>query len=127
MQTFFELEGGYLIIGLFILGVAIFVGTREFVGDGKAWKKIVPLVLISISGFISVHFFVTTSRISEVKEQFNNGGAVICESKSVRKVAQTIIIDPKSSQHWTLVGNMFQSPEYSRGFHSARCLVHKYK
>jgi len=127
MQSFFELEGGYLFIGLFILGVSFFVGTREFVGNGKAWKRIVPLTLISIFGFISVHYFTTTSRMSEVKNHFNSGGAVICESKAVRKVAQTIIIDPKSSQNWILIGDIFHSSEFSRGFHSARCLVHKYK
>ena len=126
MSTFFELEAGHLLIGLFILMVALFVGTREFVGNGKAWKKVVPLTLISIFGFISVHFFTTNSRMSEVKSYFNSGGAVICESKAVRKVAQTIIIDPKSTQNWVLIDNMFHSPEFSRGFHSSRCLVHKY-
>jgi len=122
MERFFQLEGGYLLIGLFALGVAIFVGTRPFVGNGKAWKKTVPFILITITGFVGTHFVATTSRISDAKEQFNSGGSVICESKAVRKVAQTIIINPKSSQNWSIIGDEFHSPEFSRNFQIARCL-----
>jgi membrane-bound ClpP family serine protease len=126
MDTFIQLEGGYLAIGLFILGVAIFVGTRPFVGNGQAWKKIVPFVLITLSGFIMAHYFVTTSRMADVKARFNSGGAVICESKAVRKVAQSVIIDPKRLQGWILIGDEFHSPHYERTFHVARCLEYFY-
>ena len=125
MNNFLQLEGGYLLIGAFALAVAAFVGTRPFISNGKAWKKTVPFVMITISGFILAHYFVTTSRMADVKSRFLNGGAVICESKAVRKVAQSIIIDPKSSQNWTLVGAEFHSSEFNRGFHSARCLEYK--
>ena len=125
MNNFLQLEGGYLLIGAFALAVAAFVGTRPFISNGKAWKKTVPFVMITISGFILAHYFVTTSRMADVKSRFLNGGAVICESKAVRKVAQSIIIDPKSSQNWTLVGDEFHSSEFNRGFHSARCLEYK--
>jgi len=126
MMNFLQLEGGYLIIGLFALGVATFVGTRPFISNGTAWKKTIPFVFITMLGFIMAHFFVTTSRMADVKERFNNGGAVICESKAVRKVAQSIIIDPKSTNNWTLIGDEFHSPEFERGFHSARCLEYSY-
>ncbi len=126
MSNFLELEGGYLGIGLFVLLAAIFVGTRPFVGNGQAWKKTVPFVLITMAGFISAHYFVTTARMSDVKERFNKGGPVICESRAVRKVAQSVIIDPKKPQGWVLVGDVFQSPQYQRGFHSARCLEYFY-
>jgi len=125
MLRFFQLEGGYLFIGLFALGVAIFVGTRPFISNGQAWKKTVPFILITISGFIGTHFIVTTTRISDVKKQFNSGGSVICESKALRKVAQTIIINPKSSQNWTIKDDEFSSAEFTRNFHIARCLVYK--
>ncbi len=126
MEKFLELEGGYLAIGIFALAVAVFIGTRKFVGDGQAWKKTVPFVTITMAGFIGAHYWVTTSRMADVKARFINGGAVICESKAVRKVAQSIIIDPKKPQGWVLIGDMFQSPEYNRGFHSARCLEYFY-
>jgi hypothetical protein len=126
MQTFLQLEGGYLAIGAFAIGVAIFIGTRPFISDGKAWKKTVPFVLITMLGFILAHYFVTTSRMADVKKRFLNGGAVICESKAVRKVAQSIIIDPKQSQNWQIIGDEFVSPKYSRKFHSARCLEYFY-
>ncbi len=126
MENFLELEGGYLAIGAFALGAAFFVGTRPFVGNGQAWKKTVPFVLITMAGFIGAHYWVTTSRMADVKQRFNSGGPVICESKAVRKVAQSIIIDPKSSQDWRLIGDEFHSPEFTRGFHSARCLEYFY-
>jgi hypothetical protein len=125
MGNFLELEGGYLAIGLFALGAATFVGTRPFVGNGQAWKKTVPFVFITMMGFIMAHYFVTTARMSDVQYRFNQGGAVICESKAVRKVAQSIIIDP-NKQGWTLIGDEFHSPKYNRGFHSARCLEYFY-
>ena len=125
MGNFLELEGGYLVIGIFALAVAMFVGTRPFVGNGKAWKKTVPFVLTTMLGFIMAHYFVTTSRMDDVQYRFNQGGAVICESKAVRKVAQSIIIDP-NKQGWVLIGDEFHSPKYERGFHSARCLEYFY-
>ncbi|RLA83808.1 MAG: hypothetical protein DRG78_03240 [Epsilonproteobacteria bacterium] len=126
MGAFLELEGGYLAIGVFALIAATYVGTRPFVGDGHAWKKTVPFVAITMAGFITAHYWVTTSRMADVKYRFNQGGAVICESKAVRKVAQSIIIDPKNRQGWVIIGDLFHSPEYERGFHSARCLEYHY-
>ncbi len=126
MEKFLELEGGYLGIGLFILLATIFVTTRPFVGGGKAWKKGVPFVLFGVAGFILSHYFVTTSRMDDVKTRFQNGNPVICENRAIRKVAQSIIIDPKKPQGWVLEGDVFKSPEYSRAFHSARCLEYHY-
>ena len=125
MGKFLELEGGYLVIALFILVVTTFVTTRDFVGDGKAWKKAVPLVGSVLLGFILSHYFFTVDRMESVKERFKSGGAVICESRMIRKVAQSIIIDPKKPQGWVLEGDEFKSPLYSRVFHSARCLIYR--
>ena len=126
MGSFLELEGGYLAIGAFAVLAALFVGTRPFVGRGRAWKKTVPFVMITMLGFISAHYFVTTARMSDVKDRFNKGGAVICESRAVRKVAQSIIIDPAKPQGWVLDGDIFKSPQFSRIFHTARCLEYFY-
>lgn len=126
MSSFLQLEGGYLIIGAFILAVSFFVGTRPFVGDGKSYKKIVPYTAMVLAIFILGHYWLTTSRISEVKDRFNSGGAIICESKAQRKVAQSIIIDPKKPQGWILDGDQFISPQFSRSFHTSRCIVYEY-
>ena len=126
MMNFLQLEGGYLVIGLFAMGAALFVGTRPFVGNGQAWKKTVPFVGITMLGFIMAHYFFTTSRMADVKDRFLNGGPVICESKAVRKVAQSIIIDPTNDQGWMLLGDELHSPKYERGFHTARCLEYMY-
>jgi len=125
MAKFLELEGGYLIIALFILVVTVIVTTREFVGEGKAWKKAIPFILLILVGFIFSHYYFTVDRMESVKNHFKNGGAVICESRMVRKMAQSIIIDPKKPQGWVLEGDIFKSPQYERVFHSARCLIHR--
>jgi hypothetical protein len=126
MKNFLQLEGGYLIIALFAIAVVIFVGTRPFVGNGQAWKKLVPFVLITVFGFIMVHYFVTINRMVDVKNRFETGGAIICENKAIRKIAQSIIINPKKPQGWIIVGDELQSPKYNRNFHISRCLEYYY-
>ncbi len=122
MMKFLELEAGYLVIGLFIVGVTIFVWTRPFVAGGKAWKKAVVFVLFGMAGFILAHYFVTTNRMENVKTWFKDGKPVICENRAIRKVAQSVIIDPKGGQKWSLEDDIFVSPLHSRPFHTARCL-----
>ncbi len=81
---FLELEGGYLAIGIFVILIALFVGTRSFISEGKAWKKIVPITFFVVSGLILSHYFVTISRMDDVKTRFTQGGAIICESRMLR-------------------------------------------
>lgn len=119
MELFFQLEAGYLGIALFALLVTIFVTTRPFVAKG-AWKKGVTFVSISITGFIGVHYFVTLDRINDVEAAFKNNKKVICESRMIRKVAQSVTIE--KSNDWSLDNHIFSSPNYSRGFFSARCI-----
>lgn len=121
MELFFQLEAGYLGIGLFALLVTIFVTTRPFVSKG-AWKKGIGFVLISIVGFIGVHYFATVNRMSDVEEAFNKNHKVVCESRMIRKVAQSVTIE--KSNEWDLENHIFSSPNYSRGFFTARCIVH---
>ena len=119
MALFFELESGYLAIALFALLVTIFVTTRPFVAKG-AWKKGVSFVMITIVGFIGAHYFVTVDRMNDVETAFKNNKKVICESRMLRKVAQSVTIE--KSNEWSLDNHIFSSPNYSRGFFSARCI-----
>jgi TctA family transporter len=122
MKEFFILEGGYLVIGVFILAVSLFVGTRPFVAQGKQWKKGVSYTALVVAIFIIGHYLLTTYRMDTVEKRFKSGKAIICESRMIRKVAQSIIIDPKISSDWTLENHEFRSPNYTRPFHSARCI-----
>lgn len=119
MELFFQLEAGYLGIAAFALLITIFVTTRPFVARG-AWKKGVTFILLSITGFIGAHYFVTIDRMTGVEAAYNNGKKVICESRMVRKVAQSVTIE--RSNEWNLDKHVFSSPNYSRGFFSARCI-----
>lgn len=119
MELFFKLEAGYLGIAIFVLVVTLIVTTRSFVAKG-IWKRSLLIMGLIMGIFIGLHYFVTSSRISEVEATFNSGGKVICESRTIRKVAQSVEIE--KSNDWSLENHMFSSPNYVREFFSARCI-----
>ena len=86
-----------------------------------AVKKGLSYVSIVLAVFIGAHYYVTTSRMNEVKAAFEEGKTIICESRMQRKAAQFIEI--KKALEWHLEGDNFVSPNYSRPFFSARCIV----
>ena len=120
MQKFFILEGGYLVIALFILAVTLFVTTRPFMSRGAVKKGLIAVGSV-LAFFIGAHYFITSNRMAAVKTAFENDHAVICESRMLRKAAQSVII--QKSNDWHMEGDNFVSPNYSRPFHSARCIV----
>ncbi len=120
MKNFFYLEGAYLIIGLLILLVTIFVSTRTFMPKGSL-KKGVTAVGLFLSLMIGLHYSLTTARMNEVKTAFYEEKKIICESRMQRKVSPTVIIS--RAQGWELDGDNFVSPEYVRPFFAARCIV----
>lgn len=111
MELFFKLEAGYLGIAIFILVITIIVSTRSFVKQ-NTWKKAIPLVIIVLGIFIGMHYFVTTSRIYEVENTFNNNGKIICENRAIRKISQSVTIE--KSNEWLLENHMLSSPNYSK-------------
>ncbi|MCD6654577.1 MAG: hypothetical protein LT067_07425 [Sulfurovum sp.] len=120
MKQFFILEGGYLILALFVILVTVFVGTRPFVSKNalkKGLMGVVPILVLLIGG----HYIVTTNRMTEVKLAFEKGQPIICESRMIRKAAQSVTV--LKSQEWSLEKDNFVSPGYDRPFHSARCIV----
>ncbi len=121
MKNFFYLEGGYLILGAIVMLVTLFVTTRPFMGKG-AVKKGMGAVGSVIAVLIGAHYWVTTERMSEVKEAFERGEKVICENRVIRKGSQSIIISKQNG--WRLDGEYFVSDAYTRPFFTARCIVH---
>lgn len=122
MQKFFYLEGGYLILAAVILIITLFVTTRPFMGKG-AVKKGVGGVALLLTLAIGAHYWVTTSRMAEVREAFERGEKIICESRMVRKGAQSIILSKNLG--WKLEGDYFISDAYSRPFFTARCIIYE--
>ena len=59
--------------------------------------------------------------MAEVRTAFEQDKPILCESRMLRKVAQSVII--QKSKEWSMEGDLFVSPNYSRPFHSARCIV----
>ena len=120
MYEFLILEGAYIVIGLFILAITLFVTTRPFMSKG-AVKKGLSSVFIIVAILIGAHYIITKNRMSKAKEAFNAGKSVLCENRVYTKAAQFITINKEYG--WHLEGNEFKSPNYNRGFHLARCII----
>ena len=120
MKNFFFLEGAYLILAGIILLITLFVSTRPFMSKG-AVKKGMFWVTLVLSVLIGAHYNMTMNRMTEVRVAFEKGLPIICESRMRRKVAQSVNI--QKSKKWFLKGDNFVSPEYSRPFFIARCIV----
>jgi len=122
MGKFFYIEGAYLILAGMILLVTLFVTTRPFM-DKSAVKKGMLGVSLVLAIAIGAHYWVTTSRMAEVRVAFERGEAIICESRMIRKGAQSVIF--KKRDGWRLEGDNFVSDAYVRPFFAARCLVYR--
>jgi len=120
MHEFLELEGAYLVIGVFALAITLFVSTRSFMPKG-GYKKGMSIVTLVLALLIGADYMVRINRMNGVKTAFKNGKTILCESRMLRKAAQSVVIE--KSNNWSLKGDIFSSPEYSRTFHSARCMV----
>ena len=122
IRNFFYLEGAYLILAGIILLVTLYVTTRPFMSPG-APRKGLGIVTLVLALFIGAHYWVTTSRIAAVKAAFEAGKPVLCESRMLRKMAQSIEIRKDTAAHWRIEGDNFVSPEFVRPYHTARCIV----
>ena len=122
LRDFFYLEGAYLILAGIILLITLFVSTRPFMSP-TAPRKGMTAVAVVLALFIGIHFWITTSRIATVKAAFNAGKPVLCESRMLRKMAQSVEIRKGTPSRWRIDGDNFVSPAYTRPFHLARCIV----
>jgi len=121
MRNFFYLEGAYIVISVIILLITLFVTTRPFMSSGAKRKGLIVVTTVLVL-MIGGHYYFTTERMKSVKTAFENGDPVICESRMIRKGAQSLII--KKSLGWRLEGENFVSDAYERKFFLARCIVY---
>ena len=121
VQKFFYLEGAYLILAGIILLITLFVTTRPFMSPAAPRKGLLSVGAV-LALFIGAHFWITTSRMAAVREAFEAGKPVLCESRMIHKVAQSIEVK-KGVAGWRIEGDNFVSPSYIRPFHMARCIV----
>lgn len=119
MELFFELEIVYIVIGIFILTVTAIVTTREFMPKVAFMRGMVSVSMILVT-MISIHYYMTTTRMEGVKEVFNEGGTVICENKMQRTISRSVLIS--KNLEWRLEGDLFVSDNHMRDFHTSRCV-----
>ncbi len=120
MKNFLFLEGAYLILGGITLLITLFVTTRPFMAKGAVKRGLFWVTLV-ISIMIGLHHHFTVQRMQEVQIAFEKDLVILCESRMQRKVAQSVSI--QKSNNWSLENDNFSSPNYSRPFFSARCIV----
>ena len=120
MKEFFILEGAYLFIALIALLVTVFVTTRPFMSKG-ALKKGLFFVGSFFAVAIITHFIVSKNRMESVKKAFKNGKEIVCENRVYTKGAVYITIN--KNEEWKIENNYFMSPNYTRKFFLARCIV----
>ena len=120
MKEFFYLEGAYIIFGLIVLAVTLYVTTRPFMGKGSV-KIGMGSAFVVISLFIIAHFIVTKNRMESVKKAFYEGKEILCENRVYTKGANFISV--KKDLDWKINGDYFESPNYTRNFFLARCIV----
>jgi len=123
MSLFLELEGAYMVIGVFFLLVALFVTTRDFM-PRVAFKRGMIGTFVAFSILIAIHFSLTTSRMENVKKMFNNDETIICENKMRRTISQSVLISKKLG--WRLENDLLKSDAYMRDFHVSRCVEYIY-
>ncbi len=119
IALFFELELPYLVISLFILGVVVFVTTRDFIPK-TAFKRSMIIVSSMLATFIGLHFYSTTSRMFNVEDMFEANKTIICENRMQKTISQSVLLS--KSQGWKVENHLFKNPEYERDFHTSRCI-----
>lgn len=119
MVQFLELEAVYIAMYVFALVITTIVTTRDFMPKG-AFKK--GVLWLSIASFLMIvfHYNMTTSRMKEVENIFNNKETIICENKMHRTISRSILISQKDG--WILEDHLFKNKDFERDFHSSRCV-----
>ena len=122
MQEFFKLEAAYLIMGLVALAITWFVTTRPFMSQSAPRRGLIGVGIV-VALMVGGHYALTTSRMAAVRDAFDADKPILCESRMLRKAAQSVVI--QKSKGWRLEGDKFVSPAFVRPFHTSRCIVAK--
>jgi len=122
MKEFLQLEAAYLVMGVVVLLITLFVSTRPFMSKTAPRNGMLGALAV-IALMVGGHYYMTSSRMADVRAAFAQDRQVLCESRMIRKVAQSVVV--QKSKGWQLEGNIFTSPDYARPFHAARCVVGK--
>ncbi len=120
MNEFLKLEGAYLFFAFVILLITVFVATRPFIAKGSLKKALIWVSLFLICA-IALHYYVTKSRMEAVATAYKSGKEVLCENRIYTKGANFITI--KDNGEWSLKNDYFVSPNFTRDFFLARCIV----
>jgi hypothetical protein len=119
MELFFELEIAYITIGIFFLVITAIVTTQSTLPKSSFKYGMIGVISI-FSGMITAHYLVTVKRMDGVKEIFNNGETIICENKMRKTISRSVLISKELE--WRLEGDKFVSDNYTRDFHTSRCV-----
>ena len=122
MNLFLELEGAYIVIGIFFLIITAIVTTRSTLPK-QSFKYGMIGVFSIFAGMIAAHYYTTIVRMDGVKTIFNEGGIIICENKMHKTISKSVLISKELE--WRLEEDLLMSDNHTRDFHTSRCVDYR--
>jgi hypothetical protein len=119
MYQFLSIELPYIIISVFILGVVLFIGSRDFISP-IVLRRGLPGVAIFLVIAVLAHYVVTTSRIIEVTTAFENGNTILCSERRSKMGDRSIEV--RKGDVWHIEDGHFVNLENDK-FSISQCLV----
>ena len=118
MVDFFREEIIFIFISLFILGITIFITTREFIP--KKSKIAIPVMTILLGAGLIFHYQYRKKTMQEVKEAFEHNRTILCVDKTNRASGQVVI---NKRAQWIIKDDLFINPAFDRGYNIRQCIV----
>ncbi|BAF70880.1 hypothetical protein [Nitratiruptor sp. SB155-2] len=113
---FFKEEFVYILISLFIFGIALFIVTRPFVELNA--KKILSGLGIFLVVALIAHYNWRMHHIKTVQEAFEAGKNILCLDKT-NKIGYVLI----NKGEWKIKNGEFVHPDFPRGYNIRECVV----
>ncbi len=120
MADFFHEEIVFIFISLFVLGITVFVVTRDFMP--KKSKIAIPVMIIFLTLGLVFHYQYRKNNMQEIKEAFENNKTILCVDKTNRASGQVVI---NKRAQWSLKDDLFIHPAFDRGYNIRQCIVER--
>ena len=116
LADFFKEEFVYILIALFIFGIAVFVVTRPFVHVSS--KKVLSGVGVFLLLALIAHYSWRVHHMENVRKAFMEGKNILCVDKT-NKIGYVLI----HKGDWKIKNDEFVHPEFPRGYNIRQCVV----
>ncbi|NPA57324.1 MAG: hypothetical protein GXO19_06285 [Epsilonproteobacteria bacterium] len=116
MADFFREELIFLLMALFVFGIATYIATRDFVPLNP--KRFLPLFALFLLLGLLAHYNWRKAHMEEVARAFEAGKRIECIDKTTKLGG---IVIHKGA--WKLEGDTFVNPHFYRSYNIRQCIV----